>query len=96
MPWLVIVPKWRLADVGFYGLGAFDRGGVFHLFELRSTPFDFLLFEVAEAVLAYRPIDYPPLMRKALETRGDQKWARRWTRWRKAIWWTRLKARLRR
>ena len=96
MPWGAIVPKWRLADVGFYGLGTFYRGGVFHLFESRSTPFDFLLFEVAEAVLTDRPIDYSALMRKALDTRGDQKWARRWTRWRKAIWWTRLKARLRR
>ena len=94
MPWGAIVPKWRLADVGFYGLGAFYRGGVFHLFESRSTPFAFLMFDVAEAVLADRPIDYPALMEKALATRGDPRWARRWTRWRKAIWWRRLKARL--
>jgi hypothetical protein len=94
MPWGAIVPKWRLGDVGLYGLGTFYRGGVFHLFESRSTPFAFLLFDVAAAVLADRPIDYAALMRKALNTRGDQKWARRFTRWRKAIWWTRLKKKL--
>ncbi len=93
-PFGAIVPKWRLGDVGFYGLGTFYRGGVFHLFESRSTPFAFLLFDVAEAVLADRPIDHSALMAKALATRGDPKWARRWTRWRKAIWWRRLKARL--
>ena len=93
-PWGAIVPKWRLGDVGLYGLGTFYRGGVFHLFESRKTPFAFLLFDVAEAVLADRPIDYPALMAKALATRGNQKWAHRFTRWRKAIWWRRLKQRL--
>ena len=89
-----IVPKWRLGDVGFYGLGTFYRGGVFHLFESRHTPFAFLLHEVADAVLHDRPIDHVALMARALETRGSQKWARRLTRWRKAIWWRRLKQRL--
>ena len=90
-PWAAIVPKWRLGDVGFYGLGTFYRGGVFHLFESRWTPFAFLLFDVAEAVLADRAIDYGALMAKALNTRGNQKWARRIARWRKAIWWRRLR-----
>ena len=90
-PWGAIVPKWRLGDVGFYGLGTFYRGGVFHLFESRWTPFAFLLFDVAEAVLADRAIDYGALMAKALNTRGNQKWARRIARWRKAIWWRRLR-----
>jgi hypothetical protein len=94
-PWGAIVPKWRLGDVGLYGLGTFYRGGVFHLYESRSTPFAFLLFDVAESVLADRPIDYAALMTKALNTRGSQKWARRFARWRKAIWWRRLKARVR-
>ena len=93
-PWGAIVPKWRLGDVGLYGLGTFYQGGVFHLFESRWTPFAFLLFDVAEAVLADRPIDYSALMTKALNTRGRQKWARRFARWRKAIWWKRLKKRL--
>jgi hypothetical protein len=93
-PFGAIVPKWRLGDVGFYGVGTFYRGGVFHLFESRWTPFSFLLFDVAEAVLADRPIDYSALMTKALATRGNQKWARRFTRWRKAIWWRRLKQRI--
>ena len=92
-PFGAIVPKWRLGDLGLYGIATFYRGGVFHLFESRSTPFAFLLFDVAEAALADRPIDYGALMTKALATRGDQKWARRFTRWRKAIWWRRLKAR---
>ena len=93
-PWAAIVPKWRLGDIGLYGLGTFYRGGVFHMFESRWTPFAFILFDVAEAVIADRPIDYSALMTKALNTRGNQKWARRFTRWRKAIWWRRLKARL--
>ena len=92
-PFGAIVPKWRLGDIGLYGLGTFYRGGVFHLFEARHTPFSFLLHEVAQTVLADRPIDYAALMTRALETRGSQKWARRFTRWRKAIWWKRLKKR---
>jgi hypothetical protein len=95
-PFGAIVPKWRLGDLGFYGVGTFYRGGVFHLFESRSTPFSFLLFDVAAATLSDRPIDYAALMTKALNTRGSQKWARRFARWRKAIWWRRLKARLKR
>lgn len=96
MPLGAIVPKWRLGDVGFYGVGTFYRGGVFHLFEARHTPFAFLLHEVAAATLADRPIDHVALMARALEMRGGQKWARRFARWRKLIWWRRLKARLRR
>ena len=93
-PFGAVVPKWRLGDVGFYGIGTFYRGGVFHLFESRWTPFSFLLFDVADAVLNDRAIDHVALMRKALEARGPQKWARRFARWRKLIWWRRLKARL--
>jgi hypothetical protein len=93
-PWAAIVPKWRLGDVGLYGLGTFYRGGVFHLYESRKTPFAFLLFDVADAVLADRAIDYVALMERALNTRGSQKWGRRFARWRKAIWWRRLRRRL--
>ena len=93
-PFGAIVPKWRLGDVGFYGIGTFYRGGVFHLFESRWTPFSFLLFDVAEAVLHDRPIDYGALMAKSFAVRGSPKWARRFTRWRKLIWLRRLKARL--
>ena len=93
-PFGAIVPKWRLGDIGFYGVGTFYRGGVFHLFESRWTPFAFLLFDVADAVLADRAIDHAALMRKALDARGSQKWARRFARWRKAIWWRRLRRRL--
>jgi len=93
-PWGCIVPKWRLADIGLYGIGTFYRGGVFHLFESRWTPFGFILFDVAEAVVNDRPIDYLALMQKAAPQRGNQRWARRFTRWRKAIWWRRLRKRL--
>ena len=84
-PWGAIVPKWRLADFGLFGIGTFYQGGVFHLFESRRTPFAFILRDVAAAVLADRPIDYAALMRRALETRGLDKWARRRTRWRIAL-----------
>ena len=93
-PFGAIVPKWRLGDLGFYGVGTFYRGGVFHLFESRWTPFAFLLFDVADAVLHDRALDYGALMQKALGVRGSPKWARRFARWRKLIWWRRLRARL--
>jgi hypothetical protein len=93
-PWASIVPKWRLADIGLFGLGTFYRGGVFHMYESRFTPFSFILFEVAEAVLNDRPIDYAALMNRAVNTRANQKWARRFTRWRKAIWLKRLTKRV--
>jgi len=92
-PWGCIVPKWRLAEIALYGIGTFYRGGVFHLFESRKTPFSFILYDVAEAVLNDRPVDYLALMEKALPQRGNQRWARRLTRWRKAIWWRRLRKR---
>jgi hypothetical protein len=85
-PWGAIVPKWRLGDIGLYGLGTFYKGGVFHLYEGRETPFSFILFEVADAVLDDRPIDYVGLMDKALNRHGNQRWARRLRRWRKATW----------
>ena len=92
-PWGCIVPKWRLGEIALYGIGTFYRGGVFHLFESRKTPFSYVLYDVAEAVLTDRPIDYFALMEKALSQRGNQRWARRFTRWRKAIWWRRLRKR---
>ena len=93
-PWATIVPKWRLADIALYGIGTFYRGGVFHLFESRWTPYSYILFDVADAVVNDRPIDYSALLRKALLQRGSQRWARRVTRWKKAIWWRRLQKRL--
>ncbi|MFZ0208202.1 MAG: hypothetical protein WAL59_19205 [Roseiarcus sp.] len=92
-PWGCIVPKWRLGEIALYGIGTFYRGGVFHLFESRKTPFSYVLYDVAGAVLNDRPIDYLALMEKALPKRGNQRWARRFTRWRKAIWWRRLRKR---
>jgi hypothetical protein len=92
-PWGCIVPKWRLGEIALYGIGTFYLGGVFHLFESRKTPFSFILYDVAEAVLNDRPVDYLDLMEKALPQRGNQRWARRLTRWRKAIWWRRLRKR---
>ena len=92
-PWGCIVPKWRLGETALYGIGTFYRGGVFHLFESRKTPFSYVLYDVAEAVLNDRPVDYVALMQKALPQRGNERWARRFTRWRKAIWWRRLRRR---
>ena len=93
-PWATIVPKWRLGDIALYGVGTFYRGGVFHLFESRWTPYSYILFDVADAVVNDRPIDYSALLQKALPQRGHQRWARRVTRWKKAIWWRRLRKRL--
>jgi hypothetical protein len=90
-PWASIVPKWRLGEVALYGIGTFYRGGVFHLFEGRSTPYAYILFDVADAVCSNRPVDYRDLMQRALRLRGDERWSRRLTRWRKMIWWRRLR-----
>lgn len=84
-PWASIVPKWRLGEIALFGLGTFYRGGVFHLFESRTTPFSFIFFDVAEAVLNDRPIDYFALMQRALDRRSESRWARRFKRWRKAL-----------
>ena len=92
-PWGCIVPKWRLGEIALYGIGTFYRGGVFHLFESRKTPFSYILYDVAQSVLNDRPVDYVGLMENALSRRGNQRWARRFTRWRKAIWWRRLRKR---
>jgi hypothetical protein len=92
-PWGCIVPKWRLGEIALYGIGTFYRGGVFHLFESRKTPSSYILYDVAEAVLNDRPVDYVDLMKKAIPLRGNERWARRVTRWRKAIWWRRLRKR---
>ena len=92
-PWGCIVPKWRLGEIALYGIGTFYRGGVFHLFESRKTSSSYILYDVAEAVLNDRPVDYVALMQKALPQRGNERWARRFTRWRKAIWWRRLRKR---
>ncbi len=94
-PWACIVPKWRLADVGLYGIGTFYKGGVFHLFESRRTPYAFILYDVAEAVLNDREIDHLALVRKALPLYKHERWARRMTRWRKATWFHRFVKRLR-
>ena len=92
-PWGCIVPKWRLGEIALYGIGTFYRGGVFHLFESRKTPSSYILYDVAEAVLNDRPVDYVDLMKKAMPLRGNERWARRFTRWRKTIWWRRLRKR---
>jgi hypothetical protein len=94
-PWAAIVPKWRLGEIALYGIGTFYRGGVFHLFQSRWTPFSFILFDVADAVLNDRAIDHIALVRKALPLYRNERWARRFTRWRKAIWLKRALAKLR-
>ena len=94
-PWACIIPQWRLGDVGLYGIGTFYKGGVFHLFQARHTPYTFILFDVADAVLNGRKIDHLALVRKALPLYKNYRWARRFTRWRKATWFHRLVKRIR-
>lgn len=94
-PWACIVPKWRLGDIALYGIGTFYKGGVFHLFEARRTPYSFILYDVADAVLNGREIDHLALVRKALPLYKHERWARRLTRWRKATWFHRMLKRLR-
>jgi hypothetical protein len=89
-PWACIVPKWKLATIALYGIGTFYQGGVFHLYQSRRTPYTFILYDVADAVLNDREIDHLALINKALPLYKNEKWARRWTRWKKATWYHRF------
>lgn len=56
-PWACAIPKWNLADRAVFGIGTFYGGGVFHLFESRVRNYAFLFQNVAQDVIANRPID---------------------------------------
>jgi hypothetical protein len=96
-PWACIVPKWRLGDIALFGIGTFYRGGVFHLFQSRGTPYSFILYDVADAILNDREIDHLALVRKALPLYADEnRLARRRKRRRKGSWLQRFFWQLRR
>jgi hypothetical protein len=95
-PCACIVPKWRLGDIALFGIGTFYRGGVFHLFQSRETPYSFILYEVADAVLNDREVDHLALVHKALPLYAiEKKLTRRRKRERKGNWFQRLFRRLR-
>lgn len=93
-PWGSIVPQWRLADIALYGTGTFFRDGVFHLYESRNTAFSYILFDVANAVLNGRQIDYLDLMSKASQIRFEkrkrsfiEKWRRSYIKRKERLLW---------
>jgi hypothetical protein len=86
-PWTCVVPKWQQwqgGDEAMYGIGTFYKGGVFHLFQARQTPYKFILYDVADAVIENRSIDHIALARKALPFHKYERMAEGWSRWRDA------------
>jgi|GEM_PF-1978602 len=79
-PWACLIPKWSLAGEALYGVGTFYRGGVFHLFESRTSPFTFAFYAVAADVLADRPTDVLALAQRAMRLYPLAHLLTRWTR----------------
>ena len=79
-PWACLIPKWSLAGQALYGVGTFYRGGIFHLFESRTSPFTFAFYAVAEDVLAGRETDVLALAQRAMRLYPLAGLLTRWTR----------------
>ncbi|HQT47568.1 MAG TPA: hypothetical protein PLY97_10140 [Acidocella sp.] len=79
-PWACALPKWNLANHMFYGIGTFYRGGVFHLYESRNSPYAFLFYAVAEDVLAGRETDILALCRKTMKLYAFERPITKWVR----------------
>jgi len=80
MPWACLIPKWSLAGEALYGVGTFYKGGVFHLFESRTSPFTFAFYTVAADVLAGRETDVLALAHRAMRIYPFLPILARWTR----------------
>lgn len=65
-PFACLVPRWSLPDQTPYGTGTFYRGGLFHLYESRVSPFTFAFHVVAADVVAGRKTDIVALCRRAM------------------------------
>lgn len=65
-PYACVIPKWNLAGKALFGVGTFYRGGVFHLYESRKSPYTFVLYAVAEDILANRQTDILALCHRAM------------------------------
>ena len=65
-PWACVIPRWNLAGKVIYGIGTFYRGGVFHLYESRESPYRFVFDAVIDAVLAGRDPDILRLSHHAM------------------------------
>ena len=66
MPFASLVPRWSLPDQTPYGTGTFYRGGIFHLYESRVSPYAFAFYAVAEDVIAGRKTDIVALSRRVM------------------------------
>ena len=65
-PTACLIPKWRLADRGCYGIGTFYQGGVFHLFELRSAKYNALFVKICDDIVHDRQPNFLDLSHQAM------------------------------
>ena len=79
-PWACLIPKWSLAGQALYGVGTFYRGGIFHLFQSRTSPFTFAFYKVADDVLQDRETDVLALAQRAMWLYPFANLMTRWTR----------------
>ena len=79
-PWACLIPKWSLAGQALYGVGTFYRGGIFHLFQSRTSPFTFAFYKVADDVINNRETDVLALAHRAMWLYPFATLMTRWTR----------------
>jgi hypothetical protein len=95
-PWACVVPKWSLAGQVLFGIGTFYRGGVFHLYESRNSPYAFIAFQVADDVLAGGETDILALCDRAMRLYPLEHIVSRWLNFlqfrRPKRWWAKAKA----
>ncbi len=94
MPFASLVPRWSLPDQTPYGTGTFYRGGIFHLYESRVSPYSFALFAVAEDVIAGRKTDIVALSRRVMARYPVSFLLTKWNRAKRMrklrLWWSGL------
>lgn len=64
-PEFCLLPIYRFGSEYPYGVGTFFAGGVFHLYQSRTGRYHGLFSEVADCVIAGRPLDYLALAQAA-------------------------------
>ena len=83
MPWACLIPRWNLAGQVLYGTGTFYRGGLFHLYESRNSPYAFAFHEVVADVLAGRETDILALCSRTMRLFAFERPMKKWARFKK-------------
>ncbi len=94
MPFACLVPRWSLPDQTPYGTGTFYRGGIFHLYESRVSPYTFALYSVSEDVVAGRQTDIIALSQRIMARYPVSFLLAKWNRIKRMrklrLWWNGL------